>query len=144
MRTKVLAAAAPFAAAIALAACGGGGGSSSSSTGASVAAFCQKGSEYQQLVRSFRGLSAGNLSALKGAIQQAVQKIREVDDVAPAAVKSSADDALSSLQKFNSVLQSANSPQDLRASASEITSSANAFQSAIGDLRSYGREHCQG
>ena len=152
MRTRAFAAAASLAASIALAACGGGGGSSSSSTGtgsssssgASVAAFCEKGNEFQQLVRSFQNLSVGDLPALQSALQQTVAKIHEIDDVAPAAVKASADEALSALQKFNSFIQGASSPQDLRGSASEITASANRFQSAIGDLRSYAQQHCKG
>jgi hypothetical protein len=142
MRTKGLAGVAALAAALAVTACGGGGSSSSSSSGASVTAFCEKGNEYQQLVRSFQTTATNDFSTLKSAVQQAEAKMQEVDDVAPAAVKSSADQALASLKDFSSLLQGVNSPQDLRGSAAKIKSDVGSLVSAVGGLKSYAREHC--
>jgi hypothetical protein len=146
MRTRALAAA-PLAAVIALAGCGGGGGdnsSSSSSSGASVTAFCDKAKELQQLGSTFQDLSLNDLSAAKDAFQQTEQKLQEVDDVATAEVKSSADKVLSVFKDINSAIQGASSPQDLRKSAQDLVSEVGDLQSALTDLRTYGRDHCKG
>jgi hypothetical protein len=145
MRTKAVAAAAALVAALALAACGGGGGDeSSSSTGASVTAFCDKAKELQQLGSTFSNLSLNDLAGARKAFQQAEQKLREIDDVAPAEVKSSADKVLSVFTDLTTAVQNASSPQDLRNSAQKLVSEVGDLQSALADLKSYGRQHCNG
>jgi hypothetical protein len=145
MTTKPLVGAAVLAAALALAACGGGGGGSSSSSTSegSVAAFCAKARQLQQLGSTFGSLSASDLAGARTAFARADQKLKEIDDAAPSAVKSSADKVLSVFDDINSAVQNANSPQDLQKSAQSFAPELGGLQSALNDLTSYGRQHCK-
>jgi hypothetical protein len=145
MTTKPLVGAAVLAAALALAACGGGGGGSSSSatSEASVATFCAKARQLQQLGSTFGSLSASDLAGARTAFAKADQKLTEIDDAAPSAVKSSADKVLSVFDDINSAVQNANSPQDLQKSAQSFAPELGGLQSALNDLMSYGRQHCK-
>jgi hypothetical protein len=145
MTTKPLVGAAVLAAALALAACGGGGGGSSSSatSEASVATFCAKARQLQQLGSTFGSLSASDLAGARTAFAKADQKLKEIDDAAPSAVKSSADKVLSVFDDINSAVQNANSPQDLQKSAQSFAPELGGLQSALNDLMSYGRQHCK-
>jgi hypothetical protein len=145
MRTKPLAGAAVLAAALALAACGGGGGgsSSSSTSEASVATFCAKARQLQQLGSTFGNLSVNDLAGARTAFAKADQKLKEIDDAAPPAVKSSADKVFSVFNDINSAVQNANSPQDLQRSAQSFAPELGGLQSALNDLKGYGRQHCK-
>jgi hypothetical protein len=141
MKTRTAAAVASLAAAVALAACGGGGGSSSSSTAASVTAFCDKAREFRQVQSSFSGLSS--ISEARTAFHQALQKLQAVADAAPAAVKSSADKAVSIFHDLDSAVEGASSPQDLQSKLQGLASEVNGLQSSINDLKSFFKDNCK-
>ena len=141
MRTRALAVLAPAAAALTLAACGGGG-SSSSSTGASLTAFCAKAKALQQLGSTFQNLAANDLSGAQSAFQQAEQKLQEIDNVAPSAVKADADQVLSVFKDINSAVQGAKSPTDLQSSLQPLANEVNGLQSSLTNLKDYGRKNC--
>jgi hypothetical protein len=158
MRAKGIGAATLVAAALALGACGGGGGSSSSSstasnggstsstsstsTTASVSAFCDKVQELQSLGSTFQNLGSSDLSGAQDAFSAADQKISEIDDVAPAQVKSDVDKVKAIFDELNSAVQGASNPADLQKNLTPLVTKVQDLQSSVNSLKSFGQKNC--
>ena len=133
------------AAALGLAACGGGDDSTSaagSTATASTEAFCQKADELQALGSTFTNLQPGDIEGAKTAFQQALDKINEADAVAPEEVKPDVDTVASVFSEINDVVQGASSPADLQSLGQTITAKTQELQSALANVKAYGRENC--
>ncbi|MFL5870330.1 MAG: hypothetical protein ACJ75R_04560 [Solirubrobacterales bacterium] len=138
--------------ALGLAACGGGDDTSSSASStaassttgstASIEAFCQKADELQALGATFQQISPNDIEGAKAAFQQAMDKINEIDDVAPPEIKSDVDTVASVFSEINDAIQGASSPADLQALGSSITAKAQQLQQALTSVKAYGRENC--
>ena len=148
MKTPASVLAILVAGALGLAACGGGSDTSSSSststtsTAASVDAFCQKTDELQALGSTFQNLSPNDIEGAKAAFQQAMDKINEVDAVAPSEVKSDVDTIQSVFSDINDAVQGASSPADLQQLGSTLSSETQQLQQALANAKAYGRENC--
>src|SRR5262245_8999075 len=86
------------------------GGHDSTSTAASTEAFCQKANELQSLGSTFTSLTPGDIEGAKAAFQQALDKINEIDAVAPAEIKGNVDTVASVFSEINDAIQGASSP----------------------------------
>jgi hypothetical protein len=147
MKTRAAALSVLAAVALGLAACGGGddttsGGDTSTSTAASTEAFCQKANELQSLGSTFTNLQPGDIEGAKAAFQQALDKINEIDAVAPEEVKGDVDTVASVFSEINDTIQGASSPADLQALGQTITSKTQELQAALVNVKAYGRENC--
>jgi hypothetical protein len=155
MKTRLVALTLLVAGALALAACGGGSdnnSSSSSSTGTSststgsnggdLTTFCNEVKGLQTIGNSFSNLQANDLSGAQDAMQQVDDQLHKIDDAAPAEIKSSVDDLVSTFDKINNAIQGANSPQDLQKVAPQLQGDLQDLQQSLAKAKSFGQKNC--
>jgi hypothetical protein len=131
--------------AIALAGCGGDddGDGDGGASGGDVTAFCDKVEELQAQDDPFAGVGANDIEGAQDAMNQYVERVSEVVDVAPADIRDDVVEIQTSFQDLADAIGEATTPQELTQAAQQFQEENADIAQTVQRLTDYTEKNCE-